>query len=347
MNIINKLLAPFPRISLAHLPTPIDESANLSAALNGPPIYIKRDDCTGLALGGNKARQLEYYLGEARENDADAVLITGAVQSNYARMTAAAARKLGMECHIQLEERVPGVDDTYRRSGNVLLDRIFGASFHSYPEGEDEAGADRQLERIADQLRERGKNPYVIHLGPDRSPLGALGYVRAAGEILSQIEDQGLPIDHMVIASGSSYSHSGLLVGLRAAGSRLPVSGICVRRRAGLQQIRVKDCTRAVEAMLRLTRPVVTEDDIHVFDGTLAPGYGRINPMVLEAIRLLGQTEGILADPVYSGKSVAGLIALIRAGQFAESKAILFIHTGGAPALFAYETELMRQLTVQ
>ncbi len=303
---------------------------------------MKRDDCTGLALGGNKARKLEFYFGQAQQQGADTVLITGAVQSNYVRMAAAAAAGLGMECHIQLEDRVADMDEVYRRSGNVLLNRILGASIHSYPQGEDEAGADRRLEEIAGELRSEGKRPYIIYLSADRPPLGALGYVNAAAEILSQLEEQRLVMDHIVIASGSSLSHSGLLVGLRVLGSRIPVTGVCVRRNATLQSERVGHCTRALENLLNLERAVVVPEDIRVYDKTFAPGYGRLNVAVIEAIRLLGGTEGILLDPVYTGKSMAGLLAMIRAKQFEKTRSVLFVHTGGTPALFAYESGLLQ-----
>ncbi len=344
MNTITKLLAPFPRARLAHLPTPIDELPNLNKAVGGPRLFMKRDDCTGLALGGNKARKLEFYLGEAQQLGADTLLITGAVQSNYVRMAAAAAAKSGMACHVQLEERVPDVDEIYRRSGNVLLNRILGASIHSYPQGEDEAGADRRLEQIAQELRSQGKRPYIIYLSADHTPLGALGYVNAAGEILTQIEEQWLPIEHIVIASGSSLSHSGLLLGLRAAGSEIPVTGVCVRRSAKLQFERVSQCTQALEQLLNLARPAVMPKDIQVFDGTFAPGYGRLNAQVVEAIELLGRSEGILLDPVYTGKSMAGLLALVRAKKFDQLGGVLFVHTGGIPALFAYEPAFTRIL---
>ncbi len=340
MNTITELLAPFPRVRLAHLPTPIEALTRLSELLGGPKLYIKRDDCTGLALGGNKARKLEFYLGAARQEGADTVLITGAVQSNYVRMAAAAAAKLGMDCHVLLEERVPGVDETYRRSGNVLLDRILGAHIHSYPQGEDETGADRRLEQIAQGLRSQGKHPYIIYLSAEHTPLGALGYVNAADEIVTQITEQRLPIQRIVIASGSSLSHSGLLLGLRILGSEIPVTGVCVRRVAQLQFQRISRCVRNLEQLINLAQPVVTPEDIQVFDGPLPPGYGRLNSQVIEAIELLGRTEGILLDPVYTGKSMAGLLALLRAKRFDELSGVLFVHTGGVPALFAYEPAL-------
>ena len=164
-------LSEFSRTALAHRPTPLEPMPNVSADLGGPEVWVKRDDCTGLGMGGNKARQLEFYFGDALAQGADTVLITGAVQSNYVRATAAAAAKLGMGCEIQLEERVHGMDETYRRSGNVLLDRLFGARLHSYPEGEDEGGADAELEVIAERLRGQGRSPYVIHLAEGHRPL--------------------------------------------------------------------------------------------------------------------------------------------------------------------------------
>ena len=326
---------PFPRAELCHAPTPLERLENLSRALNGPEIFIKRDDCTGLAMGGNKARQLEYYLGRAREMHADTILITGAVQSNYVRMAAAAARHCAMDCHIQLEERVERSDSLYRNSGNVLLDRILGATIHSYPQGEDEQGADARLEELADDLRAKGARPYVIHLGPGRDPLGALGYVTAAGEILDQIARRDIPISDLVVASGSGATHAGLLSGLRARGSAMRVWGICVRRDAGAQAERVSDACRKLARMLKIN-PVVAEEDVLLADATLAPGYGLLNDEAKKAIRLMAEHEGIFLDPVYTGKSAAGMIGLIDGGEIGPGARVLFVHTGGVPALFAY-----------
>ena len=182
----------FPRCRLAHLPTPIEPMPNLSRQLGSVQAYIKRDDCTGLALGGNKIRQLEYYLGAAEAEGADTLLITGAVQSNYVRSTVAAAAKRGMACHVQLEERVPDPSATYRVSGNVLLDRLMGATIHSFPEGENEAGADRRLGELAEALKRDGHRPYIVPLSPGHPPIAALGYVDAARELVSQAEFPGV-----------------------------------------------------------------------------------------------------------------------------------------------------------
>ncbi len=327
-----------PRAVLAHTPTPLEHLRNLAGSL-GTDIVMKRDDCTGLAMGGNKARQLEFYLGEAQQQGADTILITGAVQSNYVRMAAAAARKCGMQIHIQLEQRVADMDAHYYQSGNVLLDHLLGATLHEYPHGEDEAGADANLERIAAELREQGAMPYVIHLGADHPPLGALGYARAAIELLEQLRLEELGVQHIVVPSGSSHTHSGLLFGLRALSCDVPVTGICVRRNADQQRTRVTDCTAAIARLLDMPNPVAAAD-VRVFDGVLAPGYGKFGDAVREAMRLVAEGEGILLDPVYSAKAFAGLLALLRNGEI-ESTPVLFMHTGGTPALFGYQSALL------
>jgi len=262
-----KNLSEFPRVALAHRPTPLELMPNVSADLRGPEVWVKRDDCTGLGMGGNKARQLEFYFGDALAQGADTVLITGAVQSNYVRATAAAAAKLGMGCEIQLEERVAGMDETYRRSGNVLLDQLFGARLHSYPEGEDEGGADAELEVIAERLRGEGRRPYVIHLSEGHRPLGALGYVEAAGEILDQAAALDIDFDAIVVPTGSGATHAGLLVGLRAAGSKIPVHGVCVRRDAGAQAPRILRAARATEDELAAGELVIVRGNERIKTG--------------------------------------------------------------------------------
>ena len=325
-----------PRVSLGHLPTPLEELVNLGRAC-GQRIFVKRDDCTGLALGGNKVRQLEYYLGAARAEQADTVLITGAVQSNFVRLAAAAACKLGLACEVQLEERVPGKGETYRRSGNVLLDRMFGARIHHYPEGEDEAGADRRINEIAEALRAEGRRPYVIPLAPGHPPLGALGYVAAARELLAQCEAAGLGFDELIVASGSGHTHAGLLFGLRALGCALPVTGICVRRPAEVQRPRIESRCREIAELIGAPNPVARADVV-LDDQDLAPGYGRLNPALREAVALAARREGLLLDPVYTGRSFASLLR--RAAALTEGARLLFLHTGGTPAIFAYQEDL-------
>ena len=296
-----------PRISLGHLPTPLEPMANLTRQLDACGLHVKRDDCTGLAFGGNKVRQLEFYLGKALAEEADSVLITGAVQSNFVRTTVAAASKLGLACHVQLEERVKQVNELYQNSGNVLLDRLLGAHVYHYPEGEDEAGADRRVRDIAAELADAGHKPYVIPLSPGHPPIGALGYVAAAGEILEQIKTLEEPIDEVVVASGSGHTHAGLLFGLRANGSRTPVTGVCVRRDAAAQHPRVFERCNEIAALLAMTSPV-TMSDILLVDKFLGPGYGQLNPATVEAISTVARLEGMLLDPVYTGKSMAGFI---------------------------------------
>lgn len=331
----------YPREILAHAPTPLEPLPRLSEHLGGPQIWVKRDDCTGLALGGNKARQLEYYFGEAVAEGADTILITGAVQSNFVRTTAAAAAKLGMRCEVQLEERVKDQGPLYHSSGNVLLNKIFGAVIQTYPEGEDEAGADAALEARAEALRAEGRRPYVIHLGADHPPLGALGYIDTAREISEQCKRAGLSPTSIVTPSGSAATHAGILGGLRLHGNATPVLGICVRRATPLQEPRVLKRVQEMLSMIDaegIGEEIARNAEVEASDCVLAPGYGLFGEDVKEAITLAARLEGLLVDPVYSGKTLAGLIHFIRTGRFGPDDTLIFCHTGGAPALFGYDT---------
>ncbi|MCA8928737.1 MAG: D-cysteine desulfhydrase family protein [Alphaproteobacteria bacterium] len=332
MQDLASALARFPQAPLGQaMATPLERAQRLSDRL-GLDLWLKRDDCTGLAMGGNKARQIEYYLGEALDQGADTVLITGAVQSNVLRTIAAAGARLGLRVCLQLEERVATDDPLYHTGGNVFLDRLFGAELRAYPHGEDEAGADRALAAWAEELRAAGRKPYVIPLGPGHRPLGALGYCQAAIEYRAQCRAHTVH----VIASGSGASHGGLLFGLRALGCQDPVLGLCVRRDAGAQIPRLFDRCREIGELLGMENPV-HEDDIAVFDDALAPGYGRLSPALVDAITLMARTEGVVLDPVYTGKVFAGLLALRRRHVLPDGERVCFWHTGGAPALFAYQ----------
>ena len=326
-----------PRVHLCHAPTPLEAMPNLSAGFQRVALFVKRDDCTGLAFGGNKVRQLEFYLGEAQSVGADTILITGAVQSNFVRLAAAGARKLGMDCHIQLEERVPRKDSAYCNSGNVLLDRILGATIYTYSEGEDEQGADGRLNEIAGELRSQGRRPYIIRLAPGHKPLGALGYVVAAQEILHQLEDLDFSLDEIVVPSGSGHTHAGLLFGLRAFGCNVRVTGICVRRAAAAQKQRIQSRCDEIAELLGVAS-AVGDDDIALIDKFLPPGYGRLNQATVRAIELAARTEGLILDPVYSGRTMAGFVD--RAAEASAGSSLLFIHTGGTPAVFAYGADL-------
>ncbi len=326
-----------PWVQLAHAPTALERMHNLSKhyTQSGQEInlWIKRDDCTGLAMGGNKARQLEFYLGEAVSKGADTILTTGAIQSNHVRMTVAAAHKLGMQCEVQLEERVSDRPAEYYQSGNPFLLSMMGATVHKYPVGEDEEGADRALYDRAEELSKQGRTPYVIPLAPNHAPLGALAYALVAEELLKQLGE--IRLDTVVIASGSGSTHSGLLCGLRAMNCQAKVYGICVRRNAELQKPRLfKRCQEVAQMMDDPS--LVVESDILVDDCVLEPGYGRLNPATIEAIANTGKYEGILLDPTYSGKAMAGMFDLIKRNVFKPEENIVFLHTGGAPGAFGY-----------
>ncbi len=334
------LLADWPRVELAHLPTPLEFLPRLSGRHPGYRFWLKRDDCTGLAMGGNKVRQLEFYLGDALARGCDTVLSTGAVQSNYMRTLAAAAARLGLECHIQLEHRVKNPPEGYHDSGNVMLDRLFGARMHALDRGEDELGADGTIRELARSLRSRGKNPYVVPLAPVDRPLGALGYVACAAELVRQFGETGLWPDVLVVGSGSGLTHAGLLTGLRIMGRPLPVLGCCVRRDAGQQGDRILEHCRRIEEMLGVAS-CVTTDDVWVSDAALAPGYGEASDEVMRAVADMARLEGILVDPVYSAKVVATALALVQGDALDGHREIVMIHTGGTPALFAYRDRIL------
>ena len=331
-------LAKHARVNLGLTRSSLELMFNVSNTL-GVNIFIKRDDCLPLAMGGNKARQLEYYLGPAVQMGADTVLITGAIQSNFVRLCAAACRKLNLKPVVQLERRVPKDDRFYNTSGNVLLNELFGAEIYYFDEGEDEAAADRNLDEIADTLQAKGSRPYVIHLGIDHPPLGGLGYALAACETNLQCQEQELKPDHIIVPTGSGLTHAGFLCGMRAIGWDTPVHGICVRRNAGLQTKRISKRVAEIDELLG--KPNTTHvNDINIYDDVLAPGYGQMNPFVANAIKLVAQCEGILLDPVYSGRTFAGLLQLIETGVIQKGETIIFLHTGGMPALFAYHNDL-------
>lgn len=338
---LQKNIDRFARIQATHAPTPIEPLDNLGHVL-GAQLSVKRDDCTGFAFGGNKVRQLEFYLGDALNCGADTVLITGAVQSNFVRTTAAMAARFNLKCHIQLEERVKNNSPQYRENGNVLLDKLLGCVIHRFSEGEDESAADASLESIASDLKSKGARPYVIHLSAAHPPIGALGYVVAALELAAQLPLID-PIDEIVIPSGSALTHTGLLYGLRAIGLNIPVCGICVRRDTTLQTQRVKNRLEDINKMIDLSVEFES-DDIKLYDGVLAPGYGQLNDHTLTAIEKAARLEGLLLDPAYSGKAMAGLMQLCDKSRSdsLSGKHVLFWHTGGGPAIFAYADQLVK-----
>ena len=324
-------LARFPRIRLAHLPTPLEYMPRLTALLGGPDIWIKRDDCTGLSTGGNKTRKLEFLMAEAVAMGADIVLTQGATQSNHARQTAAAAAKLGMDCHILLEDRTGYNEPNYRLNGNVLLDVLHGATIEHRGPGLD---MNAEMMAVAETFRGQGRTPYAI-VGGGSNATGALGYVNCALELLGQMVDGGLVFDHMITATGSAGTQAGLIVGLKALNAQLPLLGIGVRAPKDTQEANVFRLAQAVEEKMGL-QGVVARTDVVANCDYIGQGYGIPAQSTLEAIDIFARTEAILLDPVYSGKGAAGLIDLIRKGHFTKGQRLVFLHTGGAIGLTGY-----------
>ncbi len=329
------MLEQFPRVSLAHLPTPLEHMPNLSKHLGGPEIWVKRDDCTGLASGGNKTRKLEFSMAAALEEGADTIVTVGAVQSNHVRQTAAAACKLGLACEVLLEHRVTDPSEPYAKSGNVFLDKMFGANLREYPGGTDFAA---EMNVVAEEVRAAGGKPYIIPGGASNT-VGALGYVNCALELLQQAEEQGLVIDHLITATGSAGTQAGLAVGLKAMQSDVPMLGIGVNIPQDAQEEKVYALACATAEYIG--KPgIVAREDIVANCNYVGDGYGVPTDSMNEAVMMLARQEGLLFDPVYSGKGLAGMIDLIRKGEFKDASNIVFLHTGGSAALFAYLDQL-------
>lgn len=306
---------------------------NLSRLLGGPRLWIKRDDCTGLSSGGNKTRKLEFLMADAKAQQANVVITQGATQSNHARQTAAAAVKLGMHCHILLEDRTGSTEFNYTDNGNVLLDRLHGATVERRPGGAD---MQSEMEVVASRLRHEGQRPYIIP-GGGSTPIGALGYVNAVLELLNQSMEMDLRIDHLVHATGSAGTQAGLVVGLQAMNSAIHLLGIGVRAPREKQEKMVYDLACRTWLHMGLSGEVRRQSVVANCD-YVGGGYGIPTPGMVEAVTLLAQTEGLLLDPVYSGKGMAGLIDLVRKGHFAKEENVVFLHTGGSIALFGYPT---------
>ncbi len=321
------------RVPLCILPTPLQRVARFEAALgpNAPRIYVKRDDLTGLAFGGNKARKLEYLCAAAREACATHLITEGAAQSNHARMTAAAAAARGFGCTLVLDAR-NGAD----LGGNLLLDHLLGADVRIVPEAADRAP---EMQRAANEIELRGGVPYVIPTGGS-VPLGAVGYARAAAEIAEQCHALGETPVRLYAATGSVGTQAGLMVGSRAIGAPWQVRGVAVSLPAERFVQAGADLANGAAALLGLAADFRPDDAI-VDSGHVGEAYGKRTPGGLEAIRLLARSEGILLDPVYTGKAMAALIADIRAGAIPSGESVVFLHTGGGPSLFAHGADLL------
>ncbi len=324
-------ISAYSRVSLAHLPTPLEPLGRLSSFLGGPELFIKRDDCTGLAMGGNKARKLEFLLAEAGARGADTIITAGGTQSNHVRQTAAAAARLGFACTVVLERIDPDVDESYAVSGNAFLDALAGARIVFCPAGAD---VDAAMEALTVECRENGGNPYQVAVGGS-SPSGVLGYVECANELFTQCRALRIRTPAIVLPSGSGGTQAGLLLGLASLGWADPVIGVCVSREREAQETKVYELLRRTVGELALEIEVPREAVV-ALDDYVGRGYGFATESMREALTLTARHEGILLDPVYTGKAMAGLIGLIRSGELASDRPVVFLHTGGAPALFAY-----------
>ena len=321
-----------PRFRLAQLPTPVEKLARLSRELGGPDLLIKRDDQTGLALGGNKARKLEFLVGDALAQGADTLLTVGAAQSNHCRQTAAAAAKAGLKCELILNGTKPDLPN-----GNLLLNHLFGAREYWI----DRSQRAEKLRELSEQLRAQGRKPYVIGVGGSNG-VGATGYVVAMSELMEQLRVTGQRVDHIVFGTSSGGTQAGIELGARITGFSGRLHGLSIDKNepehlqyeSEVAQI-ANECAAYIGSALRLSKA-----EIKVVYGYMGEGYGVVGELEREAIRLMARSEGVVLDPVYAGRAFGALIDLIRRGVFERGETVLFWHTGGVPALFAYANEL-------
>jgi len=319
-----------PRIRLADLPTPLEVLPRLTKALGGPRLYIKRDDQTGLAGGGNKARKLEFSVAEALRQGADTLITVGGVQSNHCRQTAAAAARCGLRCVVVLRGHAPKASN-----GNLLLDYLLGAQVVFSGDRTREAVA----EDVAKEQRAAGHRPHLIPVGASNE-IGAVGFVAAIEELDRQMKEQQLNVDRVVVASSSFGTQAGLCLGAKAIGFTPQIAAIAIDSSRAELQKGVAELSAATVRRLGL-QLTVTPDEVVAYDGYLGAGYAIMGEPEKEAISLMARTEGILLDPVYTGRAMAGLIDLIRKREFGKDETIVFWHTGGSAALFAYAEQLL------
>jgi L-cysteate sulfo-lyase len=327
----------FARVDLCHRPTPLEEMKRLADHLGGPRLFVKRDDCTGLALGGNKTRKLEFLMADAVARGANTVVTVGGVQSNHCRQTAAAAAKLGLKCELLLPHLSRFESATYETGGNVLLDQLLGAKLHITA---DAAAATTRAAEVLEEIRARGDTPYFIPAGGSNA-IGGLGYVDAAFELAKQAASRDLRMDCIVVTTGSCTTHAGLIVGLEgvrqsdALDREVPVIGISVYQRHDGALATVKQKVHETAELVGIDGAALDERVV-VKDDYLGDGYGEPTEAMLEAVALAARYEGLLLDPVYTGKTLSGLIDLVRQGTFKKTDNVVFWHTGGTPALFPY-----------
>ncbi|MCL1975700.1 MAG: D-cysteine desulfhydrase [Firmicutes bacterium] len=324
-------LCQFPRRRYTVGITPVEKLERLSALVGSPTLYCKRDDLLGLAGGGNKTRKLEFLMADALAKGADTIITCGAIQSNHCRLTLAAANKEGLFCQLVLEQRVPNSYDSLASGNNFLFNLLGVEAVHVVDGG---SNLKEKMDTVANALRAQGRKPYIIP-GGGSNAIGALGYVACAQELLQQLFEMELNIDAIVCTSGSAGTHAGLLTGIVASNAHIPVIGICINRKKEEQSQAVYDLCNQLALKLNL-KEGPAYDDIIVFEEYIGEGYSRVTEDMLEAVKLVARTEAILLDPVYTGKTMAGLLDLQRKGYFNQMQNILFLHTGGSPALFAY-----------
>ncbi|HSF14897.1 MAG TPA: D-cysteine desulfhydrase family protein [Vicinamibacteria bacterium] len=336
------LLAKFERVPLAQLPTPLEELKALSRDLGGPPLYVKRDDQTGLAFGGNKARKLEFIFADVLQKKSDVIITWAGIQSNWARQTTAAARIHGIRPILVLTRG----EHSPNHGGNLLLDSLMGADVRLIDPAADRASI---VGRIAEEERAGGHRPYVVPVGgsvPSDSmdlPLGAIAYAHGFSELHEQAAELGITFDHVVLATGSGGTQAGLMVGASALAPHVKVVGISVSGEKQVVKEQVARIANETAEALELSNRFSPEETI-VIDDYIGEAYGVVNEATAMAIGELARREGILLDPVYTGKAMAGMLDLIKKGYFEGSRGVVFVHTGGTPALFAYEDELLSHL---
>ena len=323
-------LCKFPRRRYTPYQTPIEKLERLTSLLGGPEIYMKRDDLLGLAAGGNKTRKLEFLMGDALSRGADTIITCGAVQSNHCRLTLAASGKEGLKCHLVIEQRIPHSYNANANGNNFLFGLLGAEGIHVVDGGSDMPD---EMAEVAAALSAKGRKPYIIPAGGS-SDIGGLGYVACAREILGQTFEMGLDVDYIVLTSGSAGTHAGMLTGIVGGNAGIPVIGIGINRGKEPQMEAVHSLSLQIADKLGI-KDKPSMDDVIIFDDYIGEGYSRPTGEMVEAVKLVARTEAILLDPVYTGKAMAGMIDLVKKGFFKGAKNILFLHTGGSPALYA------------
>jgi L-cysteate sulfo-lyase len=330
-NITGESFDRIPRIGLTSLPTACNSMDNLTRVVGGPDLYIKRDDVMELAHGGNKTRKLEYALAEALDNNAKAVVTQGGLQSNHVRQTCSGAAKVGLEAHVILSNPVPEMEEELTGSGNFLMDQLMGAHIYIAEDGRGPV-----VERVLADLAASGKNPYNIPAGASNG-IGSLGYMNAARELITQWDDMGISPSHIFTATGSCGTQAGLLMGLRYFGnSSTKVVGVSVSASRDRLESRTREVLNMICDRTGIARDFIGDGDIVVNDEYIGDGYGRPTAAGIAAIRTVAENEGVILDPVYTGKCMSAMLDMLKSGRLEGAREVVFLHTGGAPAIHPY-----------